>query len=109
MRSEISTQGRAGIGNQKPKICCSPEIFQSSGGQGTESTSHPWFVLRMGLPRNKMRSKTLQILLGVFKNSNFPLSGRERETELRADFTATFRLACPNKWGLPQINEIFLG
>lgn len=100
MRSEISTEGRTGIGNQIPKIFCSPEIFQSFDGQGREFGSHPWFVLRMWFLRNKMRSKTEQILLGVFEKINFPLSGRERETELKAGLTtATFRLACPNRTG----------
>lgn len=105
MRSEISTEGRAGIGNQISKICCSSEISQSFDGQGRESDSHPWCVLRMWFLRNKMSSKTERILLGVFKNINFPLSGRERETELRVGLTtATFRLG-----GLPQMTKIFLG
>lgn len=108
MRSEISTKGRAGTGNQISKICCSPEIFQSFDGQGhqtRESGSQPCFVLRMGLSRNQLRSKTEQILLGVFKNINFPLAGGEREAELRAGLIT----AASRAGGLPQIAKIFLG
>lgn len=41
MRSEISTEGRAGMGNKISKMCCSPETFQSFDGQGRESASQP--------------------------------------------------------------------
>lgn len=57
-RSEISTEGRAGVANQISKIFCSSEILQSFDGLGRESVSQPWFVLRMRFPRNQMGSKT---------------------------------------------------